>query len=314
MTRYFKTGKLPRIVCVSLLAAWSLFAVAKAQNAPSPNFEPPPVDEKTLEKAKDVIDAFETGTLMFDRKDIDGVNKIITALLSGIKQEEKKETTEKDGEEKENLLSNLLDQLGDKEQTALPKSYTFPSFYMSSVVYYSANDWAVWINGFKFSNRNNKKIPPLYVENISKTQATIVWFPAKSLHEGLKEIQGKNKKRDRFVSFDSTKGTFTFTLKPNETFVSGISSIKEGRVASLEIARKIEVLENGSSSGQLQSDQNLSPDFMPAPNMSPNGVPPTGMPGSGAMPMLPQGYSGGSNGMMMPNSNMQQPMSGVIQP
>lgn len=270
-------------VCTVLLAAAvsiGLFASELNAQTPAPSPAKPMVDQKALEKAKDIIDTFNTDSVMFDKKDISAINKIIAAWMSGVRPDKPQEETKKD--DKDDLLSNLLDQLGDKEQEALPKSYTFPSFYLSSIVIYSATDWAVWVNGFKFSNRNNKKVPPLYVESISSTKATLVWQPARSLLESIKEIEAKNKNRDRFVTFDASKGTYTFTLKPNETFVSGISSIKEGRVASIEISRKVQTVNGeGELSGEQATPEGQAPKLqgtqMP-PGMGPGGMMPGNIP------------------------------------
>jgi hypothetical protein len=269
--------------CVTALSFLSFCSLAMAQQ---PNLTTA-LDHSHLEKSKDIIEDFKTTTIMFNENDINGVNKIITAFLNGVRPDSKNEEVNNE-DNKEDILTDLLNKLDATDDTVVAKSHILPSFFLSSIVYRSQVDWAVWINGFKISNRNNKKSPPLYVDSISADQVTLIWFPAKLILPDVMEITDKSQDRAKAARLDEKTGSVTFILKPNETFVSGIMSIKEGKVPSISIANNnlSEKSHNNNEAELLPTPQTQS---APGMNMPPGMSMPPGMNGYAGVPGMPGG-------------------------
>lgn len=240
-----------------------------------------PLAPDDAKKKVEMIELFKTGSIMFDTTDITRVNKIIAAFLSGVRTEDQPQETAETT--KEDVLSEILSSLDGQDKKAVPKAHVLPSFYLSSVVIYSPTEWAVWVNGFKISNRNNKKEPPLYVDKLSDHEATFVWHPARLILPDVRSISFKNKDREQAIPLDSVTNTVTFTLKPNQTFVSGIMAIKEGKVQSI-------TLQNKSSDAQAaagDSNNSSSTDSQMPGSEGQFQPPPGGSPPGGAMPNMP---------------------------
>ncbi len=114
--------------------------------------------------------------------------------------------------------------------------FDYPSFYLSTILYRSANDWAYWINGTRYAN--NKPHERLQVRSISDSRISFVWKPG-SLVEvadiwNAKASAQQKAFRHRSASgseiqLDYNEGTISFSLRPNQTFVSEQMEVMEGR-------------------------------------------------------------------------------------
>ncbi len=109
-----------------------------------------------------------------------------------------------------------------------PKIYTYPQFFLESLVYYHTGKWTVWINGQRFT-QDTPATGALAIESVSAKEAAILWHPASN--ERLKW----NPAEDGRVIVDSAERTIRFTLQPNQTFSSYSMRVLEGKVQPAEI-------------------------------------------------------------------------------
>lgn len=115
---------------------------------------------------------------------------------------------------------------------------TYPVFYLSSLVYKSPTDWTVWLSGHKITPSKNDT--DVQVLSVNASQATFVWYPTYNAaiitrkKESLLATPDPIKNRLAAPNFihDELIGMFTFTLKPNQSFVVGYLSMFEGFIDS----------------------------------------------------------------------------------
>lgn len=235
----------PRLAIAALFCAFLLHLMpeAAAQNAAPPpqnktaqdnanqavastDKEPTPSKKGPVEDAKPKV-----FTMMFNPQNVERVNTVIEAFANGDSTEE--ETAKK--EDESDILDQILKEIPKKimGETDVVAPTIYPSFFLSSIMYYGPNEWAIWLNGFKISNRTNKTESPLYVSAINKNKVEIVWKPDAILLNDLKDIRSRFEKHDNRVPLADDGKSVVFILKPNQTFVSSIMSIEEGKIPSV---------------------------------------------------------------------------------
>jgi hypothetical protein len=129
----------------------------------------------------------------------------------------------------DDLLKQLLQQQNRPADEAAPVK-TFPVFFLDSIIYTSRNEWSAWINGVKFTNRNNVLNHMFTIADIDKRHVTVRWLPTSLLWPDLMNVwkglhpAGAN----RQVSVDEMNHAVTFTLHPNQTFIAKAMAVREG--------------------------------------------------------------------------------------
>lgn len=192
-------------------------------------------------------------SMMYTQEDISNLSRVLevyeASIVPDVGVAQGVDTGEQD------ILSELLrsmqgeGELGDEEVTFKP----LPKFYVGTIMYRRAGDWAVWINGERYDN--NRKVEPedeLQIVGIGRERVTISWKPEQLPHAYEKWKNranpnlGKSNHRhayNSYVSFDETKRRFTISMRSNQTFVGENMDIIEGRVisnANLQQASSIE--------------------------------------------------------------------------
>lgn len=109
-----------------------------------------------------------------------------------------------------------------------PKIYTYPQFFLESLVYYPGGKWTLWINGGRFT-QDAPKADTLEIQSVSQKEAVILWRPA--ANERLKWSPAQ----DGRVILDAAEHTIRFTLQPNQTFSSYSMRVLEGKVQPAEV-------------------------------------------------------------------------------
>lgn len=116
---------------------------------------------------------------------------------------------------------------------------TYPVFYLSSIAYRAADDWTIWVSGHKITSRKNTT--DITVISVSPTQASFMWKPTYS--EALTTRKRDNKfapldavknklTRPSSYNYDEQTGVTTFTLRPNQSFVTAYMNTFEGYIES----------------------------------------------------------------------------------
>ncbi len=121
-----------------------------------------------------------------------------------------------------------------------------PNFYFSSMIYRNASDWAAWINGQRYSPQSERL--DFKVELLEKDLLQIAWKPEAQLPEVIEIWQKRNERTvgsdithrtaimSKNVMFNITEGVLTFTLRPNQTFVTPALKVIEGAYNSPSLA------------------------------------------------------------------------------
>lgn len=133
-----------------------------------------------------------------------------------------------EAESEEDFLKKLEILAKPKEQLT---SYTYPQFFLSSIIYRSPVDWSMWINGQKISQDNKNPIAGLMVIDIEKEKATFKWRPDNM--ERVVDIGEGGP--DNPVNVDVAGGVVTFTLRANQTFSAYAMRVLEGHPAPVMI-------------------------------------------------------------------------------
>lgn len=180
------------------------------------------------------------GSLMFPITDIRRLEEVMEAYEASI--------ANKDHDD--DFLKNLIESINTETpleegenipQVVLPS--IAPSFYLSSIVYVSDNEWAVWIDGEKFTHNRDKNIDKnLTITSVNKTSVELEWETKHIDHisPNWKHVMEETEQAISIVSkngnivrsgeqVESTQIIY-FTLHPNQTFVTNAMEIMEGKV------------------------------------------------------------------------------------
>jgi len=147
-----------------------------------------------------------------------------------------KEVTDKPKTE-DTALNALLDNLNIQQPTVDVTPLTeFPKFYISTIVYKSPGNWAMWMNGARVT----PKLLPTDIEvlGVSQNAVRFLWKPEKFMQfkehwEGLaKGTVGSvpPRKASQFakVTLNEEKSGWEFTVHPNQAFSSQYMAVVEG--------------------------------------------------------------------------------------
>lgn len=109
--------------------------------------------------------------------------------------------------------------------------YTYPQFYLSSIVYHAADDWVIWINGDKITQATSPEHSDVHVTRITADEVDFEWLPPAM----DKVTQVWRQYPNDEVKVDLLRGKVWFTLKPNQTFSSYVMRIVEGKVTPVAV-------------------------------------------------------------------------------
>ncbi len=161
-------------------------------------------------------------------------------------------------EERKNLEQKKKDLEAKKQEENLANEKAY--IYLASILFENNNNWAIWINEQKITNKNNSKKKELYVISLTKDLANILWQMPLSKWQ---IISGK-KKLDIPPQVNAENNVETrFTLMPNQTFVLGSKSVVEGKevinlVKKQELERKSA---NSANTSEVKKEENKEFDF-----------------------------------------------------
>ena len=161
-------------------------------------------------------------------------------------------------EERKNLEQKKKDLEAKKQEEnfANEKAYV----YLASILFENKNNWAIWINEQKITNKNNSKKKELYVSSITKDLTNILWQMPLSKWQ---IISGKTKSDSPPQVNAENNVEIRFALMPNQTFVLDSKSVVEGRevinlVKKQELERKTD---NSANSSEVKQEEGKEFDF-----------------------------------------------------
>jgi hypothetical protein len=145
-------------------------------------------------------------------------------------------------EEKKNLEQKKKDLEAKKQEESLANEKAY--VYLASILFENKNNWVIWINEQKITNKNNSKKKELYVSSITKDLVKILWqmplskwqiISGKKKSENLPQVNAENNVEIRFA------------LMPNQTFVLDSKSVVEGREV-IDLVKKQELERKAANS------------------------------------------------------------------
>lgn len=161
-------------------------------------------------------------------------------------------------EEKKNLEQKKKDLEAKKQEENLANEKAY--VYLASILFENNNNWTIWINEQKITNKNNSKKKELYISSITKDLANILWQMPLSKWQ---IISGK-KKIDSPPQVNAENNVeIRFALMPNQTFVLDSKSVVEGReiinlVKKQELERKAT---NAANVSEVKKEEGKEFDF-----------------------------------------------------
>jgi len=170
-----------------------------------------------------------SSSLMFDDEQISNVDRAIDALKNN------QQFVPEDGSaEKSADAAKKEDEKKEKEVAENEKSFV----YLASIIYFSPNDWAAWINDQKITNQTNNKDKELYLSWVKNDSAKVVWKLSLSK---WRILSGQKSDSTPPNINQNNQVQLEFELKPNQTFALNTNKVLEGRAAVVLLKKKDEV-------------------------------------------------------------------------
>jgi len=204
--------------------------------------------DSELKKIDDAISSLLLGktsatSLMFDNIEIENIDRAVFALKNGELftsddynagsktqlSDAEKSRMEQDKRERERAENNK-------------KSY----IYLASIMYFSQDEWTIWINDAKITSKNNSPNNEFFIKKIKADEAQILWTLSVSKWRVLSgknpEVTPPNLNSRNLVEIE-------FSLKPNQTFVLKMNFVTEGKNVSYAVAKKEEQIRREQKNG-----------------------------------------------------------------
>ncbi len=198
-------------------------AAKPADATPAQNQLNDPLKNNKNELVNSLLGKKKASSLMFDEEEIDGINRALDSLKSG-------QAFVPDDSLMTDAEKKARDQKFDSEKNAQKKveEDNKKSFlYLGSVLYYSPQDWAIWINDVKVASNDNHPKKEFFVRAIDSESVKVRWSLGISK---WKILTGKNDDDQTPPVNADNQVVINFTLRPNQTYVLGTNSVVEGRV------------------------------------------------------------------------------------
>ena len=147
------------------------------------------------------------------------------------------------GDEAARLIDTELKKMGLRVEE---KTFTYPQFFLDSLVYHDEKDWTVLINKARLSAKVAQS-GDISIISVDNEKVLVEWKPKKMERVNESWAQYKNDT----AKVDVLEGTVRFTLRPNQTFSSYVMRVIEGRVKPVTVDIK-----SGDSDAQNASQPN----------------------------------------------------------
>lgn len=102
------------------------------------------------------------------------------------------------------------------------------NIYLSSILYFNAQNWVIWVNNQKITSRNNKRGEEIFVKSISKEKVKLLWqmsITKWKILSGTPEDSAETPPVNK-----DNKVEMLVELKPNQTYVLSLKKVVEGKI------------------------------------------------------------------------------------
>ena len=172
---------------------------------------------------------------MFSNQELSNINRALDSLKNNqifVPEESNDEKKMSDAEIAEQQVKEEEERKKREEIEQNEKSY----IYLGSIIYFSNNDWVIWLNDQKISNKINDSNKEIYIKSISSNNVSIRWRMSLSKWKIL-----SGKKDDTLaprISAESNLVESEFVLRPNQTYILGSNNVVEGKAVIALIKKK----------------------------------------------------------------------------
>lgn len=122
------------------------------------------------------------------------------------------------------------------------------SFYLTSILYFAPDRWSIWLNGRKVTSPTG--FADAEIIDVQKNAVYLLWkdVPLSSIATEWRSAflpvnASVYASKEKNVIVDVEKQQISFILKPNQTFVTNLMSVVEGRVTNQPVVTS-DVVEN----------------------------------------------------------------------
>jgi hypothetical protein len=194
--------------------------------------------------AKDPYALVWEGSLMFTEQELYNLQRVIDAYqqkLKGLPPSTERALTG------DKFVDDLIAKIMGEEPTPDGKSSTdtprlllpteAPAFHLGSILYVGPKDWRVWINGMQYTQ--DARYGAVEIQSVDAQRVTMLWkakdlaYIAPNWGQSLKHLDSTSKGN---ITVNDKDRTVTISLRPNQTFVSRIMRIVEGKTEATKIA------------------------------------------------------------------------------
>jgi len=214
------------VFCVSLLAMpFLVVAQTETKNTDVQNKSPEnPTENKDIvantSEKKPAPEAdkkpLPIQSIFFSQSDIESILQAKTIC------EKRRNNNLDQGLEEDDFLKRLESISSEKK---VATTFTYPQFFLASILYHSPKDWVVWVNGEKITQNSGVSPSGLKIVEINGQNATFEWVPEQMDKVADVEYSSKNP-----IKVDAINNKVTFSLKGNQTFTTYAMRIVEGKV------------------------------------------------------------------------------------
>ena len=165
----------------------------------------------------------KTISLMFDDEENNNAERALDSFKNNQEfvpeesEEERSANAKKKGEENQKAQEN---EIAENEKSFI---------YLASIIYFTAKDWAVWVNDQKITYESNNPEKELYLASVTNNSVKLMWKISLSkwkILSGQKvDAQPPNLNANNQVEIE-------FELHPNQTFSLKAGKVAEGRAVS----------------------------------------------------------------------------------
>ena len=189
----------------------------------------PTVTSKVRSALADILMNKKASSLMFDDEENSDIDRAIDSLKNNqvyspegtAASEEGGKNLNEEDQKKKSEADKLKKEAEEKEKEN-EKSY----IYLASIIYFTPNDWAVWINQQKITSENNQKDRELYLKSVQKDRVKILW---KLSISKWKILSGRKSEEFAPKINKDNQVEVEFELRTNQTFILSTANIVEGR-------------------------------------------------------------------------------------
>ncbi len=206
-----------------------------------------------------------SGSIMFPLKDLRSLNKVLEAYRRGLKSSiENPNATKNADDVSDDPLNKILEELAGSQYQEDEDKNEIPYFHLGSIMYISPDNWSVWLNGKRMTQKNPDKIKNIKIMDVERDFVKLRWRP-----NTIETIQNTWNKRlenpedfkkfgieDFNIDFNRDR-TVTFRLHPNQTLYTDAMEIVEGRRMEPRstILQRMREQNSGNYADDIRDDQ-----------------------------------------------------------